>query len=223
MEKVLTTEERIKRAQEIYERRRNENTRYSTTVVNVNEKKNYKLLKKVILQMLICFMIYYGFYHINNKQYPFSDDTMNKTKQILSYDINFNNLYNSMKEMWENTIDEKKEEEIVPPEEMLNNALEEATLSASETSEDITEEVKEEVPKSQMELDADDIKQNLELVKPLEGTISSEFGQREATSKIVSENHSGMDISAPEGTKIMASMDGVVTIAKFSSSYRKLY
>ena len=225
MDRVLTTEERIKRAQEIYQRRQNQNSRYGTTVVNVNEKRNYKLLKKVIIQMLICFIIYYGFYHVINKQYPFTEETINKAKEILSYDINFNSLYNSLNGMISQSIQKEQQEEIIPLKEDTNNTLEEITLSATETIENIIETTNtvEQVTKSQMELDAEYIKQNMDLVKPVEGIVSSEFGQREATSDIVSDNHSGIDISAVEGTKIVSAISGTVTIAKSSNTYRKLY
>ena len=225
MDRVLTTEERIKRAQEIYERRQNQNSRYNTTVVNVNEKRNYKLLKKVIIQMFICFIIYYGFYHILNKQYVFTEGTINKAKEILSYDINFNSLYNSLRGIMFQNMQKEQNLEIILPQEDTNNTLEEITLSTTETIANIIENtnIVEQEPKSQMELDSDYIKQNIELVKPVEGTVSSEFGQRETTSEIISENHSGIDISALEGTKIVSAMSGTVTIAKNSNTYRKLY
>jgi len=207
MDKVLTTEERIKRAQEIYERRQSQNSRYGTTVVNVNEKRNYKLLKKVIIQIFICFIIYYGFYHIINKQYPFTEDTINKAREILSYDINFNNFYNNIKGFFVKDLKEQQDEN-TSPEEEINTTLEEITLSATETIENIAEttDVVEQVPKTQMELDVEYIKENIEPIKPVEGIVSSEFGQREKTSNVISENHLGIDVSAAEGTKIISAM-----------------
>ncbi len=61
-----------------------------------------------------------------------------------------------------------------------------------------------------MEIDADNIKANYNLIVPLKGTISSRFGIREAT-EIVSANHAGIDIAANEGTVFIASMSGTVT------------
>lgn len=44
-----------------------------------------------------------------------------------------------------------------------------------------------------------DLKQQYSLIKPLSGGhISSEFGERESTSKIVSTNHKGIDIAVTE-------------------------
>jgi hypothetical protein len=50
MERTISREDRIKRAEELYYRRKNAVNIGKTTTVNVNPKKNYKLLKKVIIQ-----------------------------------------------------------------------------------------------------------------------------------------------------------------------------
>ena len=97
MEKILTSEEKIKRAEEIYNRRRVEGYRNKTATVSVNSKKDYILLKKMIIQILICFVIYFIYYLIQNTDYIFSDEVINKTKQVLSYDINFGEEYNKLK------------------------------------------------------------------------------------------------------------------------------
>lgn len=41
----------------------------------------------MILQIAICLLIYFIFYLIQNSNYVFSEDVINKTKEILSYDI----------------------------------------------------------------------------------------------------------------------------------------
>ena len=46
MERVMSDEERIKRALEISQRRNNSYYRENTTRVNVNDKKNFGLFKK---------------------------------------------------------------------------------------------------------------------------------------------------------------------------------
>ena len=61
-----------------------------------------------------------------------------------------------------------------------------------------------------MEIDAQYIKANYSLIRPLNGVISSRFGPREAT-EIISANHEGIDIAADEGTVFIASMEGTVT------------
>ena len=101
MERTMTVEERIRRAEEIYERRkRNE----GLTVVHEeknkkekNEKKDIKLLKKMLIQLLVCICIYLVIYTIQNKQYIFSEDFINKVNEIISYDIDFKKLYEDTK------------------------------------------------------------------------------------------------------------------------------
>ena len=58
-------------------------------------------------------------------------------------------------------------------------------------------------------------------VKPVTGTITSRFGYRQATA-IVSGNHKGIDIGAPNGTPIVAAADGTVTYAGWMGGYGNL-
>ena len=93
MEKILTPDERIKRAEEIYYRRKNQDINRKSAKVNVSNKKDYSMFKKMILQIITCIVIYGTFYIIQNTNYIFSQDVIQKVKQILSYDINIKNLY----------------------------------------------------------------------------------------------------------------------------------
>ena len=102
MERILSQEERIRRAEEIYNRRRYENKynanqyayierrRDSAKPNSVKTKK--KIVKKMMLQMLICTIIYFAFYFINNSKLIFSEDVNTKTKELLSYDISLSNI-----------------------------------------------------------------------------------------------------------------------------------
>lgn len=89
LERIASSEEKIRRAEEIYYRRKSQNGRNrNIATVNVNNEKNYGLLKKLILQVLICLVIYFIFYIVQNSNYIFSEDVLTKTQEILSYDIN---------------------------------------------------------------------------------------------------------------------------------------
>ena len=63
------------------------------------------------------------------------------------------------------------------------------------------------------------LNKNIHLLILSNGWISSEFGEREPTSSIVSAYHKGIDIAANIGTPIIASTDGKVIISKYSPSY----
>ena len=71
---------------------------------------------------------------------------------------------------------------------------------------------------SQMEVDANEIKQNYSLILPLVGTVTSRYGPREGN-EIISSNHGGIDIGANEGTFFIAAMSGTVTKASGEGSY----
>ncbi len=93
MERTLSPDERIRRAEEIYYRRKMQDTSRKSARVNVSDKKEYGLFKKMILQIAICIMIYAIFYMIQNTNYIFSEDVIKKANEILSYDINIKNIY----------------------------------------------------------------------------------------------------------------------------------
>lgn len=94
----MSTEERIRRAEEVYQnRRRNqiEGIRMSSRTVNSRTKVDYFLVKKMLLQILICLLVYIIFYLISHTEYFFSQEVLEKTKQILSQDLNWEQIYQS--------------------------------------------------------------------------------------------------------------------------------
>ena len=122
MERIASSEEKIRRAEEIYYRRKNQNGSRNIATVNVNSEKNYGLFKKLILQILICLVIYFIFYIIQNGNYIFSTDVINKTKEILSYDINIPEVYQQiMQYMNQSTSVEGQSNEENKIEEIQNN------------------------------------------------------------------------------------------------------
>lgn len=239
MEKILTADEKIRRAEEIYARRNSQRTRATVAKVNVTDKNDFKLFKRIFLQIIICVLIYIIFYLIQTTNYVFSDSFINKTRDILSYDINFNNIYNQIISAFnvhnqiENEADENdaqeenvinndisqneediKEEEEEDENKDIDNQLEEGTLSVT----DVTDE-EDKSTVSQMDLDVEEIKQKCSFVQPLKGTVTSEFGEREVTSKEITPEHYGIDIAANNGTKIVSAMDGEVIVASYNSEY----
>lgn len=243
MERVMSSEERIRRAEEIYNRRKIQSrVRVPTSRVNTSEKHKYKLYKKLILQIAICFVIYFIFYLIKNSNYIFSEDFINKTREFLSYDINFGNIYNSVIEYYNNNIKgqiipsleqninmvqdtniEQNTKEIQEENIAVNSEIqggigggEDATLTLVEQVKAASSEAV--VQLSQMEIDANEIKENYSLILPLMGTVTSRYGPREGND-IVSSNHGGIDIGANEGTVFVAAMAGTVIKASGEGSY----
>lgn len=99
MERAMSVEERIRRAEEIYEKRKNgSNIDLIEKQEKVKEeKKDIKLLKKMVRQLIICALIYLIIYTIQNNKYIFSEDFINKTEKIISYDIDLKKLLNDSK------------------------------------------------------------------------------------------------------------------------------
>lgn len=252
MERLISDEEKIRRAIEISQRRNNGYYRVEATRVNVNDKKNYKLFKKMILQIIVCLLIYSVFYLITSTNYVFSEQVIKSTNEILNHDINFQEMYNSLinfintdKDV--NEIEEKNTNNIVLQsnnliqvnnKEIVNdtqnnttnntqnnvptNTIKEESNKEEETKENDEEKTKEtSKQKTQMELDAEKVKQLCKFTKPLSGTITSEFGEREVIAEGMTSDHKGIDIAANKGTNIKAAMAGTVKVAEENREYGK--
>lgn len=240
MERTISVEEKIRRAEELYERRKQGTSRPVATV-NISDKKDVTLFKKMIIQIIICIAIYLIFYVITNNKYPFSEDFTNKAKELLSYDTNFTEIYQNIKtsiESWANNNNSNnnsnnnninnEQQEITPPEESIGGADETTTSENKEQNntenfalavqDNKTEENKN---LTQEEQDIINIKNTTTFIKPIEGTISSKFGQRENATGRVPKNHTGTDIAANLGTKIKASTEGEVVLASEEGDYGK--
>lgn len=246
MERMLSVEDKIRRAEEIYYRRQEKEAPARENIRRVAKpKRNVKLLKKMIKQIIVCLIIYGIFYLIVNNNYIFSEDFTQKARELLSQDINFSQIYsiiqNKINEIILNNVEENKEEkkEEVPvvektddekvKEEIQNNeeniggaeelpTEEEPNVEIAETEK--TEET-EKPELSIMEQDANYIKSKVNFIKPVIGKISSMFGPRNPTTATVPKNHTGTDIAATTGTKIVSATDGTVIFTSSKGDYGK--
>lgn len=242
MERAFSDEEKLRRAIEISQRRNNSYNNTYSTRVNVNDKKNYNLFKKMILQIVICLLIYIIFHLINTTNYAFSEDVIKNTNDILNYDINLEKIYKDCQNFLVTTFNNREEKN----ENINNNAVLNSTTEAvlentiqniasinqivneveetdkekdNEVSEENEEDNKEE--KTQMEKDAEKVLELCKFQKPLSGKITSEFGEREATIKGMTTDHKGIDIAANSGTNIKSAIEGTVSVAEENSEYGK--
>lgn len=249
MERTMSVEEKIRRAEEIYARRQ-EGVQRKTAKVTVNNenKKDIKLLKKMIIQIVVSLLIYLVVYIIQNNNYIFSEDFLKRTNELLSYDINFGQIYENIKlnveqginnfkednqgivENTENSnesIDENINENAIGgaeesvTENIIENTGETQEINEIQNNEQTTEESSNIAELSQEEQDIANIKATTTFIKPIEGTISSKFGQREPTTSTVPKNHTGVDIAANMGTKILAATGGEVVLASEEGDYGK--
>ncbi len=238
MERTLSVEEKIRRAEEIYARRQGVNqTRTATVAVNNENRKDIKLLKKMIIQIIFSLLIYFTIYIIQNNNYIFSEDFLNKVNEILSYDINFIEIYENLKQNVQQNINQIKnkdgaiggaeintieQDNLIQNNEqdnMVDNNIDNTVQEINNTQ--ISEPNIDTMPISQEEQDVERIKSTTTFIKPIEGIISSKFGQREPTTSTVPKNHTGVDIAANMGTKIIASTGGEVVLASEEGDYGK--
>ena len=244
MERTLSPDEKIKRAEEIYYRKKIQATNRASARVNVSDKKDFGLLKKMFLQIAICILIYVIFYMIQNTNYIFSEDVIKKTNEILSYDINIQNLYNQAREQFNSFINSEINpennqennlagEQVNEQNEEQNNEQEVLNTENNETvSEGVVEftqeniggenvQISEDETKNftQMELDAKDILASKSLILPLKGTVTSRYGPRNPTTETVPKYHTGIDIAVNEGTVFIASMEGRVETVSSVGDY----
>lgn len=223
MERTMSVEEKIRRAEQIYERRKQGSDKQIATVSVNNEKKDIRLLKKMIVQILICISIYLIIYFINNSEYVFSKDFINKINEVLSYDVNFMDLYNTIKDQYNKIIvNNNEQEQPKQTKEQEENTTQDGIGGAVEDLQN-TSDVKEETTKelSQSEQDIINVKNTTTFIKPIEGIISSKYGQRDTTTGRVPKNHTGTDIAANLGTKIKSATDGEVVLASEEGDYGK--
>ena len=231
MERTMTVEERIRRAEEIYERRkRNE----GLTVIHEekdkkekHEKKDIKLLRKMVIQLIVCICIYLVIYTIQNKQYIFSEDFINKVNEIISYDIDLKKIYEDTKNfvigIFNKKIENENQNQNENQENNEVNVIENMEMNngiggaVEETIEETEQEEQQSL--SQEEQDILDVKNTTSFIKPVEGTISSVYGYRETATGTVPKDHTGTDIATVTGTKIKSATDGQVVLASEDGDY----
>lgn len=270
MEKSISQEERIRRAEEIYSRRRY-NNRYGESLYRSGETRNRyqpqetrkikgKMINKMIIQMIVCVIIYTCIYMLQYSNYLFSKDMVDKTKEVLSYDISIENLYNKSNEFFSglqkkfNWVMNNEQNDNVN-EKVQNENTEEANIEntntntengevnnensdnvenseisqdtnneANQNSEQLAvggaDETQPEEEKSQEEQDIDYVKQNVSIIWPIKGVITSRFGNRTPT-EIVTANHKGLDIAGNTGDNIVSAMDGTVVQYSEEGDYGK--
>ena len=205
----------------------------------------------MFLQLAICAVIYIIFYLIKNTNYIFSEDVINKTKEFLSYDINFGNIQSQVGLFIENNkekfsflgIGENEEENLVNE---INNEINEENSTNEESLNNITEnqintntvggiggasnnEIIEDKSK-EAEKEEEKKSQNEIDVEYIKANYSFKMPVtgtvtsrygQREETEVVSANHQGIDIGADEGTPIYAAMEGTVTASSEEGEYGK--
>ena len=231
MERTMTVEEKIRRAEQIYERRKQGIDKPIETInISKNNKKDIRLLRKMIIQILVSALIYCVIYIIQSNRYVFSEDFTNKINEILSYDTNFIELYNISKDKVQDIVNKIFTNNSIINKENSENNQENGNKNNTDSNQEnqetnaiggANEDEADKQNLSQEEQDIANIKNTTSFIKPIDGTITSEFGQRDTATGRVPKNHTGTDIGANLGTKIKSATDGEVVLASEEGDYGK--
>lgn len=221
MERIISEQDRIRRAEEIASRRRR-GTISANNINFSNEKRKMSLLTKIFIQTITSMCIFGIAYFM----YQNNSSIIENIKPVLSQDINFEEIYNKGSASVQSFMsfiekDDSKEGN------NLNNNLEENKVQENVTENNNQTETEnqvgvggtaETVILSQDEQDIAYIKENASIIMPVNGTLTSGYGKRTPTD-IISENHAGIDLGASVGTEIIAAMEGTVELVSSYGDY----
>lgn len=229
MERIISEQDRIRRAEEIASRRRR-GTISANNINFSNEKRKMSLLTKIFIQTITSMCIFGIAYFM----YQNNSSIIENIKPVLSQDINFEEIYNKGSASVQSFMsfiekDDSKDGN------NLNNNLEEnkaqenvtENVNQTETENQNTIETENQVGMggtaetvilSQDEQDIAYIKENASIIMPVNGTLTSGYGKRTPTD-IISENHAGIDLGASVGTEIIAAMEGTVELVSSYGDY----
>lgn len=228
MERIISEEDRIRRAEEVASRRRN---RIPAESINVPTNNKPSLMRKLFYQVLssICIFGILYFLSQNNSQ------AMELIKPVLSEDTDFNQIYTRLDGLIKNIGNEMRNVETIDNNEVENNSVTDVQnnlandiqLESNVTTVSSVQDVQnseegmgggDESIDSETDLDVIYIKKNGSFIKPISGRITSGYGPRTPTN-IVSANHAGVDIGANTGADIVASMEGKVEVVSSQGDY----
>ena len=228
MERIISEEDRIRRAEEVASRRRN---RIPAESINVPTNNKPSLMRKLFCQVLssICIFGILYFLSQNNSQ------AMELIKPVLSEDTDFNQIYTRLNGFIKNIGNEMRNVETIDSNEVENNSVTDVQnnlandiqMESNVTTVSSVQDVQNsdegmgggnESIDSETDLDVIYIKKNGSFIKPISGRITSGYGPRTPTN-IVSANHAGVDIGANTGADIVASMEGKVEVVSSQGDY----
>ena len=233
MEKILTVEEKIRRAEEIYMQRHQMDIREVNKTQNRNKKRKkrlQKILKKIIRNIIFLLLILIFILEINGvinlKEIAEERKIVIKNQESIKY---IQTKLNEMKQNIERTIEsksknkkeEKKEDEQEKSLKDENKTGEEQCneMNIGGSSENINEKDSFKEDKKEEEKVIEE--KNKNFIKPTTGTISSRFGWRDSSNPKIPKNHTGIDIAAPIGTKIYSATEGEVILVSDIGGYGK--
>lgn len=187
MDKILSDEEKLRRAEAISERR---SSRIPVNNLNGFNKRKKSRFEKYSIKIIVSICLFGICYFISQN----NSELVAKIKPTMQKDLDFYSIYNYINK-------EKIDEDKKPTNEIKNDVAESTGIGGTE------ENIVEKEPEQEDEITK--LKRKYQFSKPVNAKVTSKYGERTPT-EIVSKNHGGIDLGCPTGTVITAAMDGKV-------------
>ena len=114
MERAMSVEERIRRAENIYNRRNGIYARNEPKAERTTKKAKKGSVKRLLMQMFICLLIYVVFYAVTNRNYIFSEEFRNDVGSFVNEKTKISDWYNSAKSYIQSEFEEESNTESEP-------------------------------------------------------------------------------------------------------------
>ncbi len=249
MERIISEQDRIRRAEEIASRRRGT---ISARDINVEHtKKKMPMLTKVFIQTVASICIFGLAYFLTQNNYPFMDSV----RSVLSADINIGQIYNELNNSFKSVsnwynglvggIGENKQDDVNEADNTnaqennienangtdgANNGEDEANVTNTSETENVNNEETNSsdaggIGGSDENITLSQDEQDIAYIKENASIIVPVYGTvtsgygPRTPTDIISANHAGLDIGANEGTEIIAAMEGTVELVSSYGDY----
>lgn len=249
MERIISEQDRIRRAEEIANRRRGT---ISARDINVEHtKKKMPMLTKVFIQTVASICIFGLAYFLTQNNYPFMDSV----RSVLSADINIGQIYNELNNSFKSVsnwynglvggIGENKQDDVNEADNTnaqennienangtdgANNGEDEANVTNTSETENVNNEETNSsdaggIGGSDENITLSQDEQDIAYIKENASIIVPVYGTvtsgygPRTPTDIISANHAGLDIGANEGTEIIAAMEGTVELVSSYGDY----
>ena len=249
MERIISEQDRIRRAEEIANRRRGT---ISARDINVEHtKKKMPMLTKVFIQTVASICIFGLAYFLTQNNYPFMDSV----RSVLSADINIGQIYNELNNSFKSVsnwynglvggIGENKQDDVNEADNTnsqennienangtdgANNGEDEANVTNTSETENVNNEETNSsdaggIGGSDENITLSQNEQDIAYIKENASIIVPVYGTvtsgygPRTPTDIISANHAGLDIGANEGTEIIAAMEGTVELVSSYGDY----
>lgn len=214
MERILNSDERIRRAEEIYFRRNNRLPAKHTS----NAKSNIGVKNKILFNLLVMFNLAVIVFAVQNKDFIFTTEFLEK---VDNYNFSIGMKIKQFLQTGEITNNENDNNSAIGSNNDKNEDIKEQNISETEKeNENKVEEKSSSI--SEMDMDIANLKSAYSFARPLAlYTISSGFGSRESEYQNVTGYHTGIDLASENGNTIKASMEGIVELVSSEGDYGK--